>query len=68
MHGGSPPPDPDHDGMPDEWELNHSLNPFDPRDGRLDSNGDGYTNLERYLNDLCDMSGENPEPRVRGRE
>lgn len=68
LRDGSPPPDADHDGMPDEWELNHSLNPFDPRDGRLDSNGDGYTNLEHYLNDLCDMSGKNPEPPVRARE
>ena len=44
--------DTDHDGMPDEWERHAGLNPSDPRDGNLDRNGDGYTNLEKYLNSL----------------
>ena len=46
------PVDTDHDGMPDEWERNHGLNPNDPADSARDS-GDGYTNLEKYLNSLC---------------
>ncbi len=43
-------PDTDHDGMPDEWEKRHNLNPNDPADGAADGDRDGYTNLEEYLN------------------
>ncbi len=43
--------DSDGDGMPDEWELRFKLNPQDPSDGPQDSDKDGYTNLEEYLND-----------------
>jgi hypothetical protein len=43
--------DTDGDGIPDEWELRHGLNPNDPSDAAKDS-GDGYTNLEKYLNGL----------------
>ncbi|SDJ91908.1 Pectate lyase [Catalinimonas alkaloidigena] len=46
----TPPADRDHDGMPDAWERKHKLNPNDPADGNQDANGDGYTNLEEYLN------------------
>jgi pectate lyase len=46
------PLDTDHDGMPDEWEKKYGLNPNDPSDARGDLNGDGYTNLEKYLNGL----------------
>lgn len=45
--------DRDHDGMPDAWETAHGLNPNDPADGRADRDGDGYTNLEEYINSLC---------------
>lgn len=45
------PVDTDHDGMPDEWELRHGLNPADPAD-RNGTGADGYTNLESYLNSL----------------
>lgn len=41
--------DADEDGMPDEWEAAHGLNPQKP-DHNLDSDGDGYTNLEEFLN------------------
>ena len=47
------PPDGDRDGMPDAWEKAHGLNPDDPADGNADRDGDGYTNLEEYLNSLC---------------
>ncbi len=47
------PTDSDRDGMPDLWEAEHGLNPSDPGDGNKDQNGDGYTNLEDYLNGLC---------------
>lgn len=46
------PVDSDHDGMPDEWELKHDLNPNDPNDGCARS-FNGYTNLENYLNELA---------------
>ncbi len=47
------PLDSDHDGMPDDWEKSHGLNPNDPADRNADRNRDGYTNLEVYLNSLC---------------
>ncbi len=47
---GEAPADSDRDGMPDEWELKHKLDPNDPADGPRDSDADGYTNLEEYLN------------------
>ncbi|HSV27757.1 MAG TPA: hypothetical protein VLH60_07675 [Sedimentisphaerales bacterium] len=47
-----PPLDSDSDGMPDEWEKRHGLDPFDTSDGPEDSNGDGYTNVEEYLNSI----------------
>ena len=55
---GEPPPrDTDGDGMPDAWETAHDLDPEDPDDGAADMNGDGYTNLEDYLNGLAKPSG-----------
>jgi pectate lyase len=50
------PLDSDHDGMPDEWELGHHLNPNDASDRNL-TGPDGYTMLEVYLNELA---GSNP--------
>ena len=47
------PVDTDHDGMPDDWERMHGLNPNDPSDANRDCNGDGYTNLEKYLDWLA---------------
>jgi hypothetical protein len=46
------PVDSDHDGIPDNWEKAHGLNPNDASDANKDLNGDGYTNLEKYLNSL----------------
>ena len=42
--------DTDMDGMPDEWEVANGLNPNDPTDANGDLNGDGYTNIEKYIN------------------
>jgi hypothetical protein len=42
--------DSDHDGMPDAFETRYNLNPSSAADAAVDSNGDGYTNLEEYLN------------------
>lgn len=52
LHSTTAPRDTDGDGMPDAWEAARGLNPNDPQDGSLDRNGDGYTNLEEYLNGL----------------
>ncbi len=52
--GGTVPTDTDRDGMPDEWESSHGLNPNDAKDGAVVSlSGDDYTNLEMYLNELA---------------
>ena len=40
-------PDTDGDGMRDDWENSHGLNPL-VKDGHLDPDGDGRTNLEEY--------------------
>ena len=45
------PKDADGDGMPDDWERRHGLNPNDPSDGNL-KDKNGYTNLEKYLNGI----------------
>ncbi len=50
--GARPPVDSDRDGMPDSWEIAHGLNPNDSSDAAGDRDGDGYTNLEEYLNTL----------------
>lgn len=52
LKSAEPPADADHDGMPDWWETKYGLNPADPGDGNKDLNGDGYTNIEKYLNGL----------------
>jgi pectate lyase len=46
---GVPRWDSDHDGMPNKWESFRGLYPHG-RDSRGDRNGDGYTNIEEYLN------------------
>ena len=52
LRKGIPLQDSDGDGMPDEWEKEHKLNPQDASDASsfvLDKN---YTNIEMYLNSL----------------
>jgi hypothetical protein len=49
--------DTDGDGMPDEWETAHGLNPNNAADGKtytLDAEKKWYTNLEVYLNALVE--------------
>lgn len=52
---GTPYTDTDNDGMPDAWEKKHAklgLNYNDPTDAVKDCNGDGYTNIEKYINGI----------------
>lgn len=44
--------DTDGDGMPDAWEKANRLNPNNPSDATLDCNGDGYTNIEKFINGM----------------
>lgn len=46
--------DTDGDGMPNQWESEHGLDPQDGTDGAVDRDGDGYTSLEDYLNWLAE--------------
>jgi hypothetical protein len=55
---GTPYKDSDNDGIPDDWESKHGLNPKDASDAVKDMNGDGYTNIEKFIN------GINPEKKV----
>lgn len=47
-----PATDNDHDGMADEWERVHGLNPDNPEDRNEVISKEGYTALEVYLNSL----------------
>lgn len=49
---GEPRVDTDGDGMPDAWETANGLNPNDASDANGDINGDGYTNIEKYINGI----------------
>lgn len=74
------PIDTDLDGIPDEWEIAHGLNPNDKSDATLIVNDEtksynGYTNIEVYANDLLGeweestvvpAKAENPEITVLG--
>ena len=52
------PVDSDGDGMPDDWELKNNLDPKNANDGAMDTDGDGYTNVEEFLN------GTNPQEKI----
>ena len=51
--GPEAPADKDNDGMGDEWETAMGLNPGSAADNVLDQDGDGYTNIEEYINDIA---------------
>jgi hypothetical protein len=46
--------DTDLDGMPDHWEIEHGLDPNVGGSAQYngDFDGDGYTNIEEYINDV----------------
>jgi hypothetical protein len=43
------PADTDKDGIPDDWETKHNLNPHDASDANKTA-ANGYTNIENYIN------------------
>lgn len=55
--------DRDADGIPDEWEKEHGLNPLNPSDSMLISDN-GYANIENYFNSLVDMKYEPSNPYI----
>jgi len=50
LESDTPPDDTDHDGMPDYWEVALCLDPCDSSDSSDDRDGNGYTNIEEYIN------------------
>ena len=57
---GTPYKDSDSDGMPDEWETKHGLNPKNAADSSMDRDKDGYTNIEEYLNSVVELQEVKP--------
>ncbi|MGF1540306.1 MAG: polysaccharide lyase family 1 protein [Pleurocapsa sp.] len=55
INSGDPYKDTDHDGMPDKYEKLYGFNPRNASDGSEDANGDGYTNIEEFLNGSCPL-------------
>lgn len=55
LAGADAPADSDGDGMPDEWEKANGTDP-DKADGNGDADGNGYTNIEDYVNSLAHKS------------
>jgi hypothetical protein len=52
---GTNPTDTDQDGMPDSWEEDNGMDP-NTADDTQDNDGDGYTNIEEYLECIIDNS------------
>lgn len=50
LKSGTTPTDTDNDGMPDEWEMQYGFDANSADDNSSDKDGDGYTNIEEYLN------------------
>lgn len=55
LAGADAPADSDGDGMPDEWEKANGTDP-EKADANGDADGNGYTNIEDYVNSLAHKS------------
>lgn len=51
LKSSTAPQDTDRDGMPDAWEIKNRLDPKNPKDRNIKMS-DGYTMLEKYMNEL----------------
>lgn len=54
LKASTPAVDSDRDGMPDNWEKKHGLDPADASDASLQTLEAGYDNIEVYLNSLIE--------------
>ncbi|QDP97098.1 hypothetical protein FOE78_15230 [Microlunatus elymi] len=63
LDNGDAPKDSDHDGIPDDWETAHDLDPTDPADGTAIAD-DGYANVEHYLNSIKPDITEYPSVKI----
>jgi hypothetical protein len=61
---GSTFTDTDQDGLPDDWETAHGLNPNNAADASFDLDGDGHSNYEEYLDgtDVASAASELDPP------
>jgi hypothetical protein len=53
LKGGPAWVDSDGDGMPDDWERANGFDAGDVSDSAKDRDGDGFTNLEDWLNSIA---------------
>jgi len=60
LASGTPPPDRDRDGMPDQWEQLYDLPASAPASVTADQDADGYTDIEEYLNGSNPRLAETP--------
>jgi hypothetical protein len=61
VYKGAPYKDSDNDGIPDNWEKAHGLNPHNAADaGLIAPHGDGYSNIELYLNSVVELRNVKP--------
>jgi pectate lyase len=67
LNSGTLPVDSDNDGMSDAWEQKNGLDPRDPSDNNTDTDGDGYTNIEEYINAIAAGSNGTTAVSPRGR-
>jgi len=56
---GTPYKDSDNDGIPDEYEIKHQLNPNDASDA-IKITSSGYSNIEVYLNSVVNIKHVKP--------
>jgi hypothetical protein len=61
VYKGTPYKDSDNDGIPDDWETKHGLNPKQAADAAAYAKS-GYTNIEEYLNSVVPVDKVTPAP------
>lgn len=57
--------DTDGDGVSDAWEVSYGLDPSNPSDAALDSDSDGFSNLEEYYNNTVPVLASDGLPVAR---
>lgn len=53
-------PDDDNDGMPDSWEIQFSLDPLNSTDAIQDTDADGISNLQEFLDGTSPLASNTP--------